>query len=118
MGKLVIDVVDPLGRRITCSRGTWYGHIVPGHNMMRGNLRAVKETLTDVEIIKPSSQISTTEVYFKKVTSATYASDSNLSVTKVAVHFSDPNNGEVRTAFPQLDYEGGVDSARQIYPKN
>lgn len=118
MAKELFSVKDCLGRKVTCTHSTWYGHILKGHKMMKGNLAIVKEVIITPDYIMPSSSINNVQVYFKLTPTATYGNNPKQRITKVAVAFDNNDNGELRSAYPAPDFKGGVDSASQIYPKS
>lgn len=106
-----IEVNNPLGVSVVCSRKQWYKHVITEHPVMRGNEKAVEETIETPDSIHTST-IDNRHVYFKNGATSTY--NSSL-VTKVVTETDEENNETVVTAFPTKKAAGGIKD--EIYHK-
>lgn len=102
-----VETIDPLGNTITCSFERWDEHILgeSDHAVMRGNERAVEDTLHNPDSIYQSSQNESRTVYFKKGAVSTYSS--NLT-TKVITEETGNKTRKVVSAWPQREVRGGI----------
>lgn len=107
-----ISTTDYSGRKVSCPRYRWFGHVIVGHQIMKNNKEAVEETITSPDIVFQSGEYDKREVYFKETSSASY---SNKFKTKVIVEYDESDVGEIVTAFPIKDVKGGIGNV--IYQK-
>lgn len=95
-----------------CSRQQWYGHVVKNHSIMGKNKDAIEDTIESPDAVYKSRDYDTRKVFFKESMKATY---STKFKTKVIVDYSNENHGEIVTAFPAPNEEGGTSD--EIYRK-
>ncbi len=108
-----IEVKDPRGVKIYCTKSQWNQHIVSeetGHPMMADNVDAVVATISKPDYIYESHDsdppLDYREVFSKRVESATYYS-SSIPFTKVVVSVVG-GSGEIITAYPARNATGGT----------
>lgn len=109
MGDTKFAVTNYNGVTVSCTNDQWDTHIVVGHGIMEKNVKAVKDTIKNPDIVYQSDQNENREVYFRQSPYSTYSIH-----TKVVVEYGkgvkNPDNtvGEVVSAWPQKDVKGGI----------
>lgn len=103
--QLLFTTKDPFGREVKLYRGTWYGHILPVHLEMYGQIGKVKITIETPEVIV--ERISQNSLVY---------SSSTLSGEhcNVYVYIDSPESGLVKTALIGWKIAGG---GTIIWPK-
>ena len=107
------SIQDPRGVTISCSEERWEGHIVSGHPIMKNNLNAVVEALSDPDKIFSSIESVDSEIYFKKSETPTYG---ERFYTKVVTTYTGGSTSEVVSAWNQKEIKGGINL--EIYQKS
>lgn len=108
------------GCTVSCSNTSWDTHVVPHHQIMDNNVRAVKDTIKDPDSVYKSTDFPNREVYFKSSSFSSYKG----FLTKVIVEYSpgikNPNQlvGHLVTTFPVKEEKGGIGNAIYRKPQN
>ena len=89
----VINVADPRGKNIKCTRDCWYGHVLNGHPFLKKSLKAVRTTITKPDFIHNDRFSLTVENYYRKV-----SGPNGDSFYRITVEFNS-GSGEVRTVY-------------------
>ena len=107
MRKNLINVTDPRGKSVRCTKDCWYGHIIARHPKLTKSKNDVATTISKPDFINSDRFSSTAENYYRK------GSDSNGEFYyRVTVEF-DSGSGEVRTVFKCDSTKNGE---AQIWP--
>jgi hypothetical protein len=83
----IIDVTDPRGKKVICTKGCWYGHVLERHPFLRYSLKTAKKTIEKPNFINSSGQDSQREVYYRKTGDKYF---------RIVIE-SNAENGEVRS---------------------
>ena len=86
----LINVTDPRGKKIICTRDCWHGHVLRRHSFMQKFLKFVEKTLEKPDAIHSDRKEPDAQVYYKR--------RSKYQLMRVVVKF-DRNQGEVKTVF-------------------
>ena len=93
----IIDVIDPRGKKIVCTKQCWYGHVLIRHPFLRTSVKAIKKTVEKPDFINQDTLSQKKEIYYRK---------SGNSYFRVVVEFSS-NNGEFRTVYKSDSVKNG-----------
>ena len=103
----IINVTDPKGRNIRCTRDCWYGHVLIRHPFLHKSMKSVIRTITRPDFINSDRTSSTVEIYYRKI-----ANSSGEYYYRIAVEFNG-GNGEIKTVYKRNSTKTGE---TQIWP--
>jgi hypothetical protein len=97
LGYLAIDTTDKFGKRVILEQDRLEEHIIDGHEELRGNVAAIKDSIENPEYIIQSKKNSNRWLYVTKSEFSTY----NVPIKTVVEHLSTTEFGYVVTSMFQ-----------------
>jgi hypothetical protein len=97
----LFEVVDPQGRRITCSQEAW-DHILAGHSDLEECAEEIRRAIEKPWMgIYQDMEFADRQVYY------TVRTQRKRQLLKVVVRRQGEKNGEIVTAYPALNPKAG-----------